>query len=88
MLISGWWTCLRQTKTAEKYNRQTGKAQKPNWESGTTETSRRRVEGRLAQSPKIDTKGPMHLRDQNRVGPRGRVQRRWTPALSWKRAVD
>lgn len=42
----------------------------------------------LAESPETDTRYPIHPRDQNRVGLRGRVQKRWTPVLSWKEAVE
>lgn len=62
-----------------------GGDQKQRWGLEPRKAPGERWEGRLARSPEADAKGPSHLRDQNRVGPRGRVQRRWTPALSWKK---
>ena len=85
VFISGGWTSFSQTKLAQKKNRQRGKDQKQRWNLEPRKTPGERLDGRLPQSPETDTKGPSHLRDQNRVGPRGRVQRRWTPALSWKK---
>lgn len=78
---------MLQPKPAQKQNRQGGQDQKQRWNLGLGKAPGE-TEGRLAQSPETDTQGPTHLRDQKRVGPRGRVQRRPTPALSWKRAAE
>lgn len=78
---------MLQPKPTQKQNRQGGQDQKQRWNLGLGKAPGE-TEGRLAQSPETDTQGPTHLRDQKRVGPRGRVQRRGTPALSWKRAAE
>ena len=78
---------MLQPKPTQKQNGQGGQDQKQRWNLGPGKTPGE-TEGRLAQSPETDTEGPTHLRDQKRVGPRGRVQRSRTPALSWNRAVE